>query len=675
MKHDRIVVLGGSGFVGRHLVSALASRDREVVIVTRARDRAKEAFMLPRVEIREADARDPTALTAVTRGADALINLVGILHESRGAGFNDIHVGVTDAAIRACRANRIGRLLQMSSLHAGTDAPSAYLRSKGAAEARVAESGLDWTIFEPSVLFGREDRFLNLFASVSRLMPVIFLAGPSARFQPVYVGDVVNAMVVALDDDATIGQRYRLCGPKVYTLRELVEFAARQVGKRPMIVGLPASIGKLQALVPCLVRRASARDGGHRSDLLVDDCLERSVLELSPRSSVKIYQVGGSVRDELLGLPVKDRDFVVVGSSPEEMIRAGFRPVGRDFPVFLHPETHEEYALARTERKSGRGHQGFVFHADPEVTLDEDLQRRDLTINAIARDASGALIDPYGGRRDLELRMLRHVSPAFGEDPLRVLRVARFAARFGFAIAEETMAMMRGIVSGGELRDLSRERVWTEFAKGLVEERPSRMIEVLRRCGALTEIALELEDLYRGVNESVANGSESPVGRATSAALDRGAASGSPSVIVQFAIASRHLEVDAARSLAARLQTPLDCRDAALGAARYANSLTRATALSAAEWLDLVVRLDGLRRPERLDWLIEVCAAYDEGSSRGEAAGAAHERRNLAHQALATLTAIDFSHMGNKGDVAAQVKQRRLDALERWLEQRAASRA
>ena len=179
---------------------------------------------------------------------------------------------------------------------------------------------------------------------------------------------------------------------------------------------------------------------------------------------MKVYRVGGSVRDELLGLPVIDRDFVVVGATPEEMMALGYQPVGRDFPVFLHPDTHEEYALARTERKSGRGHQGFLFHADPAVTLDDDLIRRDLTINAMARDDAGALIDPHGGQRDLAARTLRHVSPAFLEDPLRVLRVARFAARFGFDIALETESMMRGIVSRGELADLSPERVWREFS-------------------------------------------------------------------------------------------------------------------------------------------------------------------------------------------------------------------
>src|SRR3954467_2091272 len=195
---------------------------------------------------------------------------------------------------------------------------------------------------------------------------------------------------------------------------------------------------------------------------------------------VKIYIVGGAVRDELLGLPVKERDYVVVGATPEDMARQGYKPVGKDFPVFLHPKTHEEYALARTERKSGRGYKGFTVHASPEVTLEEDLKRRDLTINAMARAGDGTLIDPYGGKRDLEQGILRHVSEAFAEDPVRILRVARFAARFGFKVAPETMALMRKMVESGETDYLVPERVWQEFAKGLMEREPERMFEVLR---------------------------------------------------------------------------------------------------------------------------------------------------------------------------------------------------
>ncbi len=210
----------------------------------------------------------------------------------------------------------------------------------------------------------------------------------------------------------------------------------------------------------------------------------------------RIYEVGGVVRDELLGRPNADRDFVVVGVTPETMLASGFRPVGRDFPVFLHPDTNEEYALARTERKHGHGYRGFEFFASPDVTLEEDLARRDLTINAMARGEDGVLIDPHGGQADLAAGLLRHVSPAFVEDPLRVLRVARFAARLGFAVAPETEALMRDIVASGELATLAPERVWQELARGLAEARPSRMLAVLRECGALAQLLPEVDALF-----------------------------------------------------------------------------------------------------------------------------------------------------------------------------------
>src|SRR2546421_148642 len=208
---------------------------------------------------------------------------------------------------------------------------------------------------------------------------------------------------------------------------------------------------------------------------------------------VKAYVVGGAVRDELLGLPVKDRDYVVVGATPDEMVKAGYKPVGKDFPVFLHPETHEEYALARTERKSGRGYKGFTVYATPDVTLEDDLRRRDLTINAMAKDESGALIDPFHGKEDLAKGVLRHVSEAFAEDPVRILRVARFAARFGFSVAAETMALMRRMVDSGEADYLVAERVWQEFAKGLAEPHPEKMFEVLESSGLLQKAFPELK--------------------------------------------------------------------------------------------------------------------------------------------------------------------------------------
>jgi hypothetical protein len=212
---------------------------------------------------------------------------------------------------------------------------------------------------------------------------------------------------------------------------------------------------------------------------------------------VRIYRVGGSVRDELMGLPAGDRDWVVVGATPDDMVAAGYMPVGRDFPVFLHPETHEEYALARTERKTAPGYRGFVFHADASVTLEQDLQRRDLTINAIARDDDGTLIDPCGGQADIAAHVLRHVSPAFAEDPVRILRLARFAARFdGYSVAPETCGLMRDMVIAGEADALVAERVWQELSRGLMAPRPSRMIEVLRDCGALAVVLREVDALF-----------------------------------------------------------------------------------------------------------------------------------------------------------------------------------
>ena len=211
---------------------------------------------------------------------------------------------------------------------------------------------------------------------------------------------------------------------------------------------------------------------------------------------MKCYIVGGAVRDRLLGLPVKDRDWVVVGATPDAMLARGFKPVGKDFPVFLHPHTHEEYALARTERKVGRGYHGFTFHAAPDVTLEEDLIRRDLTINAIAQDDDGTLIDPYGGVADVQAGVLRHVSPAFAEDPVRILRLARFAARFGFAVAPETQTLMQQMVANGEVDALVAERVWQELAKGLMTDTPSRMLLTLRDCGALARLLPEVDALF-----------------------------------------------------------------------------------------------------------------------------------------------------------------------------------
>ncbi|MBK5105858.1 MAG: multifunctional CCA tRNA nucleotidyl transferase/2'3'-cyclic phosphodiesterase/2'nucleotidase/phosphatase, partial [Burkholderiales bacterium] len=273
---------------------------------------------------------------------------------------------------------------------------------------------------------------------------------------------------------------------------------------------------------------------------------------------MKIYAVGGAVRDELLGLPVKDRDYVVVGATPDDMIRLGYRPVGKDFPVFLHPKTHEEYALARTERKTARGYRGFQVHAAPDVTLEQDLSRRDLTINAIARDRQGRLIDPYGGAADLKRGVLRHVSPAFAEDPVRILRVARFAARFGFKVAPATLRLMRAMVEAGEADALVAERVWQELAVGLMEAAPSKMFTLLRSCGALARVLPELAEAWarRGVHAR------------TQRALDFAAARGYALEVRYAVLACGLAGVEASerelRRMSARLRAPADARDLAV---------------------------------------------------------------------------------------------------------------
>lgn len=299
---------------------------------------------------------------------------------------------------------------------------------------------------------------------------------------------------------------------------------------------------------------------------------------------MKIYVVGGAVRDRLLGQLPGDRDYVVVGSSPEDMRAAGYTPVGKDFPVFLHPMTHEEYALARTERKTGHGYHGFSFYAAPEVTLEEDLARRDLTINAMAEDASGHVIDPYGGRQDLDHRVLRHVGPAFTEDPVRVLRVARFAARFPeFTVAPETMALMQQMVRTGETKHLVAERVWQELARGLMAERPEKMFDVLSACGVLADLLPQV-----------------PV---VEGRLNIAADAGLP-LSVRTALWLAECDVNQVAELANRLRLPTDCRDLALLLVRYRQPLMQPATLSAEGQLDTLERCDGLRRVERFNELL-----------------------------------------------------------------------
>lgn len=357
---------------------------------------------------------------------------------------------------------------------------------------------------------------------------------------------------------------------------------------------------------------------------------------------MKTYCVGGAVRDELLGLPVKDRDYVVVGATPEEMLQQGFKPVGKDFPVFLHPSTHEEYALARTERKTARGYHGFEFHTAPDVTLEQDLARRDLTINAIARDSQGKLIDPFNGASDLKAGVLRHVGPAFAEDPVRILRVARFAARLGFRIAPETLALMRQMAENGEADALVAERVWQEFARGLMESQPSRMIGVLRECGALARIMPELETLWE----------DPAAGRDPLRALDASARAGD-ALEVRLAALARSLDPLAVEALAGRLKMPADSRDLALLAARYGNSIADADELTPEELFELLEATDAFRRPERFHALSRAALAGEPELDRA---------RTRLGTALAAAASVDAAAIARSGATPAEIGRRVAEA-------------
>lgn len=342
---------------------------------------------------------------------------------------------------------------------------------------------------------------------------------------------------------------------------------------------------------------------------------------------MQMYKVGGAVRDRLLGIPVSDTDWVVTGATAEQMMALGYRPVGADFPVFLHPDTREEYALARTERKSGRGYGGFVFHASPEVTLEQDLIRRDLTINAIAQAADGRLIDPYQGQADLQARVLRHVSPAFAEDPLRVLRVARFAARYaplGFSIAAETLALMSALSESGELDALTPERSWKEIARALMEDQPQVFVQALRDCGALQQLLPELDALF-GVPQPAAHHPEIDSGVHTLSVLQQAARFRQP-LHVRWACLlhdlgkgttpasewPRHIAheqrglklIDAVNQ---RLKIPRDCAELALLVGQYHTHCHRALELKASTLLELLQSFDVYRRPQRFEDFIVAC--------------------------------------------------------------------
>lgn len=393
---------------------------------------------------------------------------------------------------------------------------------------------------------------------------------------------------------------------------------------------------------------------------------------------MQIFTVGGAVRDELLGLPVQDRDYVVVGATPEEMLARGFKPVGKDFPVFLHPKTHEEHALARTERKTGQGYQGFSFHAAPEVGLEEDLARRDLTINAIARADDGSLTDPFHGVADIEARVLRHVGPAFIEDPVRILRVARFAARFtDFSVAPETVELMRQMVVRGEADHLVAERVWQELAKGLMEAKPSRMIYMLRECGALARLLPELDRLF-GVPQRADFHPEIDTGVHVMMALDHSAQQ-CYSLPVRFAVLlhdlgkgltpatelPRHVGHEArsvmlVEELCARLRTPADCRDLALLVARHHGDIRRGPEMSAATVTKLLENADALRRPHRFRQLLDACACDFHGRLGWEDKPIPSPELFLI--ALDAIRAIDAAAIARSCKDASQIPQRLYDA-------------
>jgi tRNA nucleotidyltransferase (CCA-adding enzyme) len=390
---------------------------------------------------------------------------------------------------------------------------------------------------------------------------------------------------------------------------------------------------------------------------------------------MQAYVVGGAVRDELLGLPVQDRDWVVVGATPEQMIEQGFRPVGKDFPVFLHPTSQEEYALARTERKTAPGYRGFVFHTSPDVKLEDDLIRRDLTVNAMARAEDGSIVDPYGGQQDLQHRIFRHVSEAFVEDPVRILRLARFAARFPeFRVADSTLALMRRMVDDGEVDALVPERVWQELARGLMEQKPSRMIAVLRDCGALARILPELDALW-GVPQPPLHHPEVDTGVHMMLVIDY-AAERKLDLPVRFAALMHDLGKGAKpeehwpkhhghegmgprliTALSKRLRVPTDCRDLAVMTAREHGNVSRALELRPNTIVTLLERCDAFRKPERFAQMLL--------ASECDARGRGHDTHEMRYrdypQGPYLLRALEAARAVNAGEIAGRL----VDARDR----------
>ena len=401
---------------------------------------------------------------------------------------------------------------------------------------------------------------------------------------------------------------------------------------------------------------------------------------------MKIYQVGGSVRDKLLKLPVTDHDWVVVGSTPEEMERLGYRPVGKDFPVFLHPQSHEEYALARTERKSGKGYKGFIFHTSPAITLEEDLVRRDLTINAMALDEQGNLIDPFGGVRDLENGILRHVSPSFAEDPLRVLRVARFAARLGFRVADETLQIMQELSASGELAALSPERIWMETERALGEKYPVRFIQTLRDCQALKELFPEIDRLF-GVPQPEQYHPEIDTGVHTLMALAQ-AARITDNPMVRFAVLVHDLGkgetpacdwpkhtghetrgVVLVENICSRYRVPNAFRDLAVLVTRYHLDVFRAREMRTDTLIEKLEALDAFRRPERFDQILLACEADARGRRGFEDRD--FPQAGYFRNVLQAATAIDISSLVARGlqgeDMARAIREQRIAAVNQML--------
>ncbi|KAE9657908.1 multifunctional CCA addition/repair protein [Pseudomonas sp. PB105] len=410
---------------------------------------------------------------------------------------------------------------------------------------------------------------------------------------------------------------------------------------------------------------------------------------------MKIYKVGGAVRDRLLGIKVTDIDRVVVGATTEEMLAKGFKPVGSDFPVFLDPKNGDEYALARTERKSGRGYGGFVFHASPEVTLEEDLIRRDLTINAMAEDDDGNLTDPYHGQRDLEARILRHVSPAFAEDPLRVLRVARFAARYahlGFTVAPQTLELMRQLSESGELEALTPERSWKEISRALMEDQPQVFIQILRDCDALKTLMPEVDALF-GVPQPEAHHPEIDTGVHTLSVLEQSTLHKQP-LTVRWAcllhdlgkgltpvdklpqhIAHEHRGLKLIKAVNERFKVPRDCQELALLVGQYHTHGHRALELKASTLLELLQSFDVYRRPQRFEEFVVSCEMDARGRKGLEQRS--YPQADYLRGAATTAREVAVAPLLERGfkgpELGEALKRERLKALQAYKAERALS--